>query len=99
MNAVSTDPWFRRAVVGVLVLVILTPVFGWAAGVVGYAEPLDHAAEATGATDAATQLVTGPLPGYTVPGLGSPAGTLLAAVIGTALTFAAAGGIGRLLQR
>lgn len=98
MNAISSDPWIRGALLALVVLVVLAPVFGWAAGAVGYAEPLENAAEATGAHDSATQIMPGLLPDYTVPGLSSPVGTFMAAVIGTALTLVAAGGTGRLLE-
>jgi cobalt/nickel transport protein len=99
MNAISTEPWVRGAILILLILVVLAPVFGWAAGAVGYAEPLENAAEATGAHDAATQIIPGLLPDYTVPGLSSPVGTFLAGVIGTALTLVVAGGTGRLLEQ
>lgn len=89
----------RRALLGLLVLVVLTPVFGWASGVVGYAEPLENAAEETGATDAASPINSGLLPDYSVPGLSSPLGTLVSAVIGTVLTLSVAVGTGRLLER
>ncbi len=96
MNA--TRAWVPRALAVVLVLVLLSPLFGWAAGAVGYAEPLEHAAEATGATDHASPVLSSPLPDYSVPGLGPHAGTLLSAVVGTALTLAVALGLGRLLE-
>ncbi|WP_425499612.1 PDGLE domain-containing protein [Halogeometricum luteum] len=85
--------------VGVLVLVVLAPVFGWASGAVGYAEPLENAAEETGAADAADSTVPALLPDYSVPGLGSSLGTLVSAAIGTALTLAVGVGAGRLLER
>jgi cobalt/nickel transport protein len=99
VNAVLSPPWTRRALLGILVLVVLTPAFGWAAGAVGYAEPLEHAAAQTGAVDAARTTVPALLPDYTVPGLGGPAGTLVSAAVGTALTLAVALGAGRLLER
>jgi len=99
VNALGTDSWLGRAILGLLVLVVLAPVFGWASGVVGYAEPLENAAEETGATDAASPIAPGLLPDYSVPGLGGPLGTLVSAAVGTALTLAVALGIGRLLQR
>ena len=89
--------WLPRALAVLLVLVLLTPVFGWAAGQVGYAEPLENAAEATGATDDAESVASAPIPGYSVPGLDSGLGTVGAAVVGTALTLLVAGGIGRAL--
>lgn len=99
MNARVSDSWVRRSLLGLVVLVALTPVFGWASGAVGYAEPLENAAEETGATDDATAINPGLLPDYSVPGLSAPAGTLVSAVVGTALTLVAAVGIGRLLQQ
>lgn len=99
MNAVSTEPWMRWAVLGILVLVALAPVFGWAAGVVGYAEPLENAAEETGAADAVSTLHPGLLPDYSVPGLGTSLGTLVSAVVGTGLTLAVTVGAGRLLEQ
>ncbi|MBV0924028.1 PDGLE domain-containing protein [Halomicroarcula limicola] len=89
--------WLPRALAALLVLTLLAPVFGWAAGAVGYAEPLENAAEATGATDHAESSGVAPLPDYGVPGLGGASGTLVSAIVGTALTLLAAAGLGRLL--
>ncbi|PSQ05103.1 metal transporter [Halobacteriales archaeon QS_4_69_31] len=89
--------WRATAALVLLALVVLAPVFGWAAGQVGYAEPLENAAEATGATDDADPVHTGLLPGYTVPGTPTALGTLVAALVGTALTLAVATGLGRVL--
>ena len=99
MNALVSDSWGRRALLGLLVLVVSAPVFGWASGVVGYAEPLENAAEETGAADAAEPINPGLLPDYSVPGLSSPIGTLVSALVGTALTLAVAVGVGRLLEQ
>jgi cobalt/nickel transport protein len=99
VNARVSDSWVRRSLLCLVVLVVLTPVFGWASGTVGYAEPLENAAEATGASDDATAINPGLLPDYSVPGLSAPLGTLVSAVVGTALTLAVAIGVGRLLQR
>lgn len=89
--------WLPKALAALLVLVLLAPVFGWAAAGVGYAEPLENAAHATGATDDAESVATAPLPDYDVPGLGASAGTFVSAVVGTGLTLLVALGIGRLL--
>ena len=99
MNALVSDSWGRRALLALVVLVVVAPVFGWASGAVGYAEPLEHAAEETGAADAADQLAPGLLPDYSVPGLGSPLGTLVSAAVGTALVLAITVGVGRLLEQ
>lgn len=99
MSTVAATPWTRRALAGVLVLVLLAPVFGWASGAVGYAEPIDVAAEETGAADDATTINPGLFPDYGVPGLGSGLGTLVAGLVGTLLTLGVALAAGRLLER
>lgn len=99
MNDLVLESWGRRALLGLLVLIVLAPMFGWASGVVGYAEPLENAAEETGALDAADPISPGLLPDYSVPGLSSPLGTLVSAIVGTALTLAVAAGVGRLLEQ
>ena len=88
-----------KAALALLVLVAVTPLFGWAAAQVNYAEPLENAAEATGATEHERPVHPGPLPDYGVPGLGSVSGTVVAAAVGTALTLAVATGLGRLVER
>ena len=99
MSVTADDSWLRGAILGLLILVVLAPVFGWAADAVGYAEPLENAAEATGATDAATSILPALFAGYSLPGLGGPLSTLLSAAIGTALTLGVAVGTGRLLEQ
>jgi cobalt/nickel transport protein len=99
MSVATGDSWLRGAMIGLVVLVVLAPVFGWAAGAVGYAEPLENAAELTGAADGATSIVPAVFPDYSVPGVGGSLGTLLSAAIGTALTLGVAIGAGRLLEQ
>jgi len=95
---VSDRPnWLVGALAILLALTLLAPVFGWAAGAVGYAEPLENAAEQTGAVDSAEAVSIALLADYSVAGLGSAAGTFVSAVVGTALTLVVALGIGRLL--
>jgi cobalt/nickel transport protein len=99
VKALTRNSWGRRALLLLLLLVVLAPAFGWASGVVGYAEPLENAAEATGAADEASPLISGPFPDYSVPGLGAPAGTLVSAVVGTTLTLVFALCAGKLVER
>ncbi|WP_318570264.1 PDGLE domain-containing protein [Salinigranum marinum] len=94
-----TRPWLRRSLVAVGVLVLLAPVFALAAGAVGYAEPLENVAEATGAVEHERTLLGSPLPDYSVPGTGTVVGTLVSGVVGTAITLGVALGVGRLLDR
>jgi cobalt/nickel transport protein len=95
VSATLDRPWVRRALLVVLLLVSLSPAFAWAAGAVGYAEPLEHAAAATGAADHERTLLSAPLPDYTVPGTGPGVGTLVSGLVGTALTLLLALALGR----
>lgn len=89
--------WLPSALLTLIVLTLLTPVFGWASGAVGYAEPLENAAKITGAVDSAEAVGIALMPDYGVAGLGAATGTFVSAVVGTALTLVVAGAIGRLL--
>lgn len=66
----------------------MRPPLRWTAEETGYIEPLDVAAELTGASAHTSVLHSGDIPGYTVPGLGAYPGTLIAALVGTGLTLA-----------
>lgn len=90
--------WPRLGLAAVLLLVLSSPVFAWAAGSVGYTEPLEVAAERAGAE--ATGAYAGVFPDYTVPVGAVPGGgdILISGVIGTALTLAVTVGVGRLLR-
>lgn len=90
--------WVPWALLGLAGLILLAPVFDLAATAVGYTEPLEHAAAATGAMDAEISWYAGFFPGYRVPGTESPIGTLVAAGIGTTITFVVVIGLGRLLE-
>jgi cobalt/nickel transport protein len=93
-----TRPWVRRGLAFVFVLVVLAPAFGWASGAVEYAEPLENAAEATGAAEHAETLNAGLLPDYGVPGVNPHLGTFVAGLVGTALTLGVTLGLGRVLD-
>lgn len=91
-------PWVRRALAAVVVLALLSPMFAWAAGQVNYAEPLENAAEVTGASEHAESHFGGVLPDYTVPGTNTHLGTAIAGLVGSALVFLLALGFGKLLE-
>lgn len=84
--------------IGLLMLVALSPAFAVGADLVDYAEPLENAAEMTGATGTEITIVAGVLPDYSVPGVGSMLGTLIAGAVGTTLTLIAAIGVGYALS-
>lgn len=91
--------WLWLGLAAVLFLVLSSPVFAWAAGSVGYTEPLEVAAERAGAE--ATGAYAGIFPDYTVPIGAVPGGgdILISGVIGTALTLAVTVGVGHLLSK
>lgn len=89
--------WTRRTLVLVGCLVALSPLFAWAAGVVGYAEPMGNLAARFGAEAHVYRTVPGLFPDYRVAGVGPYAGTFVSGVAGVAVTFAAAFGVGQLL--
>lgn len=97
MSGALGDPWLRRGLAVVLVLALLAPAFAWASTAVGYSEPLENAAERTGAVDDARSAPS-LFSGYTLPGLGDAMGTVGAALLGSALTLAAVLAAGRVLD-
>jgi len=68
-------------------LVVLSPLFAWAAGQVGYTEPLEHAASATGATAHTVSTLPALLPDYGLAGVDPYVGTLVSGVVGAALVL------------
>ncbi|WP_330631044.1 metal transporter [Halocatena halophila] len=87
--------WMIKAIGGLALLVAVSPLFAIGAEAVGYIEPLEHAAELTGARTHATVIVAGLFTEYGIPGLGTAAGTLIAGAVGTVLTLAVALGVGQ----
>ena len=89
--------WVRRGLLAVAAMIVASPAFTWAAGQVGYAEPLENAAEHTGAVAHEVTYNAGLLPDYTVPGIDPLLGTLVSAAIGTALTLLVVTAMARIL--
>jgi cobalt/nickel transport protein len=89
--------WVRRGLLAVAAMIVASPAFAWAAGQVGYAEPLENAAEHTGAVAHEVTHNAGLLPDYTVPGIDPLLGTLVSAAVGTALTLLVVTAMARLL--
>lgn len=90
--------WSRRTLLLVGGLVALSPLFAWAAGVVGYAEPMGNLAARFGAEAHVYRTIPGLFPDYRVAGFGPYAGTFVSGVAGVAVTAAVALGVGQLLE-
>ncbi len=85
----------RRAVYAIIVMVLVSPLFGViGANLVGYHEPLDVAAELLHLHEAHLPNWT-PFADYTVPGLPDTIGYIIAGFIGVGVIFA----VGALLAR
>ncbi len=82
---VERAPAGKAAMAVILAMVVLSPLFAYAAELVGYAEPLEKAAEMMGLEE--HPLYGGILPDYTVPGLDPYVGTLISAAVGTLIVF------------
>jgi len=87
----------RRALFVVAALIIFTPLFAYAAELVGYSEPLENIASNLGVEE--SPLYRGLLPDYTVGGLDPYIGTLISAVIGSAIVFLLVYSVSRLMRR
>lgn len=87
----------RRALFVVAALIIFTPLFAYAAELVGYSEPLENIASNLGVKE--SPLYHGLLPDYTVGGLDPYIGTLISAVIGSAIVFLLVYSVSRLMRR
>ncbi len=79
------------------VLIILSPLFAYAAELVGYSEPLENIAEKLGAKE--NPIYEGILPDYSVPGLDMFSGTLISAVVGTLITMGIAFGVAKAISK
>ncbi len=79
-------PAGKLALAVVAVMIILSPLFAYVAELVGYAEPLENAAEIIGLHE--HPIYEGILPDYTVPGLDPYTGTLIAGAVGTLIVLA-----------
>lgn len=90
--------WQRRSLGGLLGLVVLAPVFAWAAEQTGYAEPMENAAALAGAASQAVPTSVSLFSDYAIPGFGPQLGTLFGALLGTFLTLGLALVVGRILD-
>jgi len=84
----------RKALITIIILVIISPIFGVIlANMVGYHEPLDVAAEKLGLHE--WEFTWTPFTDYTVPGLPDTIGYIICGFIGVGVIL----GIGTILYR
>lgn len=87
----------KKVWIAIGIMIILSPLFAYAAEMVHYSEPLESAAEHLGAEE--DQDYSGVLPDYSVPGLDPHSGTLISGIVGTVITLGVALGIGKAFSR
>jgi len=87
MNRSKRNPLtFRKALMIILILVFISPVFGVIlADMIGYHEPLDVAAENLNLPDLTDMINWTPFVDYSVPGLPDELGYILAGILGISI--------------
>jgi cobalt/nickel transport system permease protein len=76
----------KTALAVIAAMIVVSPLFAYAAELVGYSEPLENAAEMLGLSE--NPIYEGLLPDYTVPGIDPYTGTLIAGIVGTVIVLA-----------
>jgi len=94
----SLKEW-KGALIVIGILLLLTPLFAWAADLVGYAEPLENAAEHLGAMEHETAIISGILPDYTIPGANPYASAVVAGIVGCVIVLVIGILVGKALAR
>lgn len=90
---------YRKAFVVILAIIIVSPVFVWAAEVVGYSEPLENVAEQIGALEHGYAIVEGLIPDYAIPGFNPYVSSIVAGVVGCFIVLVLGLFMGKLLER
>ncbi|WP_202318843.1 energy-coupling factor ABC transporter permease [Archaeoglobus neptunius] len=75
----------KAALAVIAAMIAVSPLFAYAAELVGYAEPLENAAKILGLSE--KPIYEGILPDYSVPGINPYVGTLIAGIVGTAIVL------------
>lgn len=88
----------RKSLILLAVLIVLAPVFAYAAELVGYSEPLENVAASLGVEEGVS-FYRGVMPDYTVRGLDPYLGSLVSAVVGSVLAFLVVYGVARVMRR
>ena len=94
----SLKEW-KGALIVIGILLLLTPLFAWAADLVGYAEPLENAAEHLGAMEHETAIISGILPDYTIPGANPYVSAIVAGIVGCVIVLVIGILVGKALAR
>ncbi len=89
---------WRTVLIVIAAMILVSPFFAWAAEVVGYAEPLENAAEHLGAIEHEYAIISGIIPDYTIPGANPYASTIVAGIVGCLIVLCLGFVIGKALE-
>ncbi len=90
---------WRKVLIVISVMILVSPFFAWAAEVVGYAEPLENVAEHLGAMEHEYAIISGLIPDYTIPGANPYASAIVAGIVGCLIVLGLGLIMGKVLQR
>jgi len=90
---------WRKVFIVIAVMLLVSPFFAWAAEVVGYAEPLENAAERLGAMEHEYAILSGLIPDYTIPGANPYASAIVAGIVGCLIVLGLGLVLGKVLGR
>ncbi|PTD94798.1 metal transporter [archaeon SCG-AAA382B04] len=91
--------WIRKSSLFILSMILVSPLFAWAANAVDYSEPLENAAHQIGAIGEGYSLFSGIFPEYSLPGTNIVLDTAVAGFFGVLVTFGLAWSIGRIIKK
>lgn len=74
----------KKAYMAIAVMLVLAPIFAWAAEKVGYSEPLENAAEEVGAEEGES-IFSGIFPDYSIHGINPYVSAFITGLIGCLL--------------
>lgn len=99
MGKVEKLTKWRNAFIAIAVMILSAPIFAWSAKQVGYAEPLEAAAEKVGVLKHGYSLLKGIFPEYVVPGLNPYLSAILSGILGCLMVLFIGWGMGKILKQ
>jgi len=90
---------WRGVLIAIFLMILVSPFFAWGAEIVGYAEPLENAAEHLGAMEHEYAIISGLIPDYTIPGANPYASAIVAGIVGCLIVLGLGLVVGKVLER
>ena len=90
---------WRGVLIAIFLMILVSPFFAWGAEIVGYAEPLENAAEHLGAMEHEYAIISGLIPDYTIPGANPYTSAIAAGIVGCLIVLGLGLVVGKVLER